>query len=307
MQIKQPSGGKMKKTTFIMIGISIILCLASTAWSKEMRTEQYEKKVVAFTEGVKKGDDFDCLAAKKELIEDLYRTTYAQDFTAKYDSIARYSRGLSFDIESVFSQSKTEDEFKAAKDRYEEWKDFCRLADRAPEDFSTGIIQQYTMDKKREGQLPFTIESVKWEQSDPSSPDIDAFKKELKKVDSYLIKAIKALKKKNEDKFAELFSEKLQLLRKAEPEKSRINSIFKRELEENWKDGMTTEPAPLFVRADLELSAKRFKNRKIIITYLRRFDGEKTKLSKVVFTKENKNYIILSWNYGGADMMNRRR
>jgi hypothetical protein len=298
----------MKKVTAIVMFFFMIAAMASTVWSQEMQPAAYEKKVAAFTQRVLDGQTVDFLEAKKELVEDLYRTAYIDDFYAKYDSIIRYSKSLGFEIERRLAATKSADEFKAVKDRYAQWNDLCTMADRAPEDFQKGVIQEYLLDKSRKGQPPFEISNSAWEPDEETSPDIEALKKELPKAEAALQSALGALKSRNEEDFANLFPEKLQLLRKAEPEYSEINKLFKTELENHWKDGMTSDVAPLFIRADLDEAARLYKNDKVVKTVVRRWQGQEARVSAVYMEKEDgKNYIIKNWEQGTFDMRNRRR
>lgn len=302
-------GDEMKKTIVVLVCVLFVLSAASTALAKEMSPEAFKKKAFAFTDRVLDGKEFDFIAAKKELIEDLYSTTYVQDFSNKYDWFVRSSRSLSFAIEGRLSACKSEKEFKAVKDRFAEWNDFCRMADRAPEDFQKGVMQEYMMDKKREGKPPFEIASVKWEpEQEEADPDIEAYKKELPKAEKTMKKILKALKNKNENEFANYFPEKLQLLRKAEPEKAEINRLFKTELEDSWKKGMSTDLAPMFIRGDLRDAGRAYKKNKSVKVVLRRWESkEEAKVSAVYMVKDGNKYVVKDWRQGSFDMMNRRR
>jgi hypothetical protein len=300
----------MKKSIVVLVCIVLVLSAASTVWAKHMEPEAFKNKAFVFTDRVLDGKQFDFLAAKKELIEDLYRTEYAEDFYNKYDWVVRSSRSLSFAIEGRLSACKSEEEFKAVKSRYAEWKDFCLMADRAPEDYQKGVIQEHLMDKGRDGKPPFKIASVKWEpaQEKDANPDIEAYKKELSEAEKVLKKVLAALKNKNENEFAQYFPEKLQLLRKAEPEKSEINRIFKSELSDNWKEGMSTDLAPMFIRGDLKDAGRDYKNGKFVKVVLRRWKSkEEAKVSAVFLVKDGNKYVIKKWKKGSFDMMNRKR
>ena len=296
----------MKKKIGLIIGLCLLIS-ASAACAEGMKFKAFEKKVIEFSDRVLDGQNYDFVAAKATLIEDLYRTNYMADFEAKYDLLVRYSRSLSFDIEKVLAGCKNEKQFTAAMDRYAEWKDFCVMADHAPEDMQKEMIQEYLMDKKREGKPPFEIKSAKWEPENETNEDLDTYKKELGKAEAVLKKALSALKNKNEDDFAKLFPEKMQLLRKAEPEYSEINQLYKAELQENWQAGMTTDIAPLFIRADLQDAANQYKKEKVVKTVMRRWQDGKAKVGAVYMEKENGKYIIKIWEKGSFDMKNRRR
>jgi hypothetical protein len=183
------------------------------------------------------------------------------------------------------------------------------MADRAVEDFQKGVIQEYMMDKKREEKLPFEVASVKWEAvQEDANPDIEAYKKELPKAEKTMKKILAALKDKNEKEFAKYFPEKLQLLRKAEPEKAEINRIFKSELADNWKEGMSTDLAPMFIRGDLKEAGRAYKKDKSVKVVLRRWKSkEEAKVSAVYMVKDGKKYVVKKWKKGSFDMMNRRR
>ena len=300
----------MKKTIVVLACIVLILSGALTLWAEPMKPEAFKNKAFAFTDRVLDMEQFDFPAAKKELIEDLYRTEYAEEFYNKYDWVARSSRSLSFAIEGRLSACKSAEEFKEVKNRYAEWKDFCLMADRAPVDYQKGVIQEYLMDKERDGKPPYTIASVQWEpaQEEDDDPDIEAYKKELPKAEKVLKKVLAALKNKNENEFAQYFPEKLQLLRKAEPEKSEINRIFKSELSDNWKEGMSTDLAPMFIRGDLKDAGRDYKKDKSVKVVLRRWKSkEEARVSAVYLVKDGNKYVIKKWQKGSFDMMNRKR
>lgn len=300
----------MKKALVVLTSIVLVLSGALTLWAEPMKPEAFKNKAFAFTDRVLDGKQFDFLAAKKELIEDLYRTEYSEDFYNKYDWVVRSSRSLSFAIEDRLSACKSEVEFKTVKSRYAEWNDFCSMADRAPEDYQKGVIQELFLNKKKDGKPLFKIASVKWEpvQEEDANPDIKAYKKELPKAEKVLKKVLAALKNKNENEFAKYFPEKLQLLRKAEPEKSEINRIFKSELSANWKDGMSTDLAPMFIRGDLKNAGRDYKNDKSVKVVLRRWKGKKeARVSAVYLVKNENKYVIKKWQKGSFDMMNRKR
>lgn len=299
----------MKKTFNVLVCILLVLSAVSAASAKQMNPEAFKKKAFTFTNRVLDGKQFDFVAAKKELIVDLYRTSYAQDFGNKYDWVVRSGRSLNFAIEGRLSACKSEEEFKAVKDRCAEWNDFCRMADRAVEDFQKGVMQEYMMDKKREGKLPYEIASVEWEAvKEETNSDIEAYKKVLPKAEKAMRKILAALKDKNENEFANYFPEKLQLLRKAEPEKAEINRIFKSELADNWKEGVSTDLAPMFIRGDLKEAGRAYKNDKSIKVVLRRWKSkEEAKVSAVYMVKDGNRYVVKKWKKGYFDMMNRRR
>lgn len=297
----------MKKASIIVCSLLIVLSVVTQAPCEGMPVKDFEKKVSGFSDRVIDGQQMDFLATKKELLGDLYGTAYYDDFIAKYDTIVRYSNSLGFDIEKRLAACKSADEFSAVKVRYAEWNDFCRLADRAPTDYSTGVIQQLTMDKKRETALPFEVNAAKWEPAKQESKTIESYEKDLAAAEKVVSKALSALKSKNENAFAELFPEKLQLLRKAEPETSEINDIFKRELDEYWREDMKTEIAPLFLRNDLEEAAKILADQKMTKTVIRRWDGDKATFAAIVLEKpDGKAYVISNWAKG-FDMQNRKR
>jgi hypothetical protein len=295
----------MKKT--IAIWVCMGLLLAAPAWCDGMKPKAFKKKIITFSERVIDGQSFDFVKAKGELIEDLYRTSYMQDLQSKYEELRWTSRGLLFGIEERCAASKDEADFKATKDRYAEWLDFCGMADRAPEDINKEIIQEYLMDKSRKGQPPFEITSAKWEPEEQSGDDIDAYKKELSKAEKAVKKILSALKSKDQEGFAAFFPEKLQYMRKGEPETSEINQLFKRESDEFWQDGMSSEIAPMYLRADLEEAANEYKNKNVIKTVVRRWNGKQAKLSALYLAKvDGKNYIIQDWPSGSFDMQYRR-
>ncbi len=186
----------MEKAIGVLTCLCVLLTTASSAWCQQMQPKAFENKLITFTERVLDGAPFDFVGAKKELVEDMYRTTYSNDFYAKYEAVVRHSRGLSFDIERRLAASKNAEQFKKVKDRYAEWNDFCLMADRAPEDMQKGVIQEYLMDKKREGTPPFEIVSAKWEPKKETSANIQAYTKELNKAEEVLKKALSALKSK---------------------------------------------------------------------------------------------------------------
>lgn len=299
----------MKKTVGILVCVLLFLSAASTVWAKQMKPEEFKKKAFTFTDRVLDGKQYDFVTAKKELIEDLYLTSYSQDFYDKYDWVVRSSRSLSFAIDSRLSACKSEEEFKEVMDRYAEWKDFCHMADRVPEDYQKGVIQEYLMDKKKEGKLPFEIASVKWEPVKKDMyPDIEAYKKELSKAEKIFKKILAALKNKNENEFSNYFPEKLQLLRKAEPKKAEINRIFNSELTTHWKDGMSTDLAPMFIRNDLKEAGRTYKKNKSVKVVLRRWKSDQEAYVSAVYMVKNGNkYVIDKWKKGSFDMMNRKR
>jgi hypothetical protein len=298
----------MRKALGFILFVSFVMSVAPPAWCQGMKTMDFEKGVVKFKDRVLDTQKYDFTAAKKKLIGDLYQTAYVQNFYTKYEAVVRTDKGLGWDIDPRLNACKDQREFNDIMNRYAQWNDLCRMTNRALEDLQKGVIKEYMMDKQRKGEPPFEITDVKWQPSEVSSEDIEAYKKELPRAESVLKRAVSALKGKDEDGFAKLFPEKLQLLRKAEPEKSEINKIFKSELAANWQDGMSTEIAPMFLRADLEMAARQFKKDKKIKTVVRRWNGKNAKLGAIIMEKDNdNNYVIKDWNEGSFDMQNRRR
>ena len=182
------------------------------------------------------------------------------------------------------------------------------MADHAPEDMQKGLIQEYLMDKQREGKPPYEITGAKWEPVDEQSPEIDSYTKELAKAEKIVKKAIDALEKKNEDGFAEQFSKKLQLLRMAEPEESELHALYTSELSNYWKDNQSTDIAPLFIRAELKEAATLYKTGGKIKVVIRRLENNQAKVAAVILEKaDGKDYYIEKWPDGTFDMQNRKR
>jgi DNA-binding ferritin-like protein (Dps family) len=297
----------MKKVVAVLFVVGILLVSVNPGVCEGLSVKEFEKKVNEFVDRVLDGQKTDFVETKKQLLSDIYMTTSPDNFFVKIESVGRISKGLSFDIEKRFAATKTAPEFQSAKDRYAEWNDFCYRVDQAPNDYYKGYIQELILDKERKTILPFEVGPAKWEAQNVSSKEIEVYQKELAAADKVVLKALAALKSNNEAEFAGCFPEKLQLLRRAEPEYSEINRIFKQELADHWNKGATMETAPVFVRNDLEDAARQYQENGTVKSVIRRIKGDQATFAAIVLEKQDgKNYVITQWARG-FDMMNRRR
>ncbi len=70
---------------------------------------------------------------------------------------------------------------------------------------------------------------------------------------------------------------------------------------------MSNDLAPIFLRADLAEAAQLYKNKKVIKTVVRRWQGKDAKFSAVLMGKADGKYIVKEWGSGTFDMQNRQR
>ena len=297
----------MKRIVSVLFAVGILFASVNPGVCEGLRLKEFEKKVNEFAERVLDGQKIDFVEEKKQLLSEKYMTTSPDNFFTKIESVGRISKGLSFDIEKRFAASKSAPEFQNAKDRYAEWNDFCYRVDQAPNDYYKGYIQELILDKERKTILPYEVTLAKWESQNLSSKEIVAYQKELAAADKVVLRALAALKNNNEAEFAGCFPEKLQLLRRAEPEYSQINRIFKQELTDHWSKDATMETAPFFVRNDLEDAARQYQEKGTVKSVIRLMKGDQATFAAIILEKQDgKDYVITQWARG-FDMMNRRR
>ena len=295
----------MKKAIVLLCALAFVLATASPAVCELMHPREFEKRINAFTEQVTSGKDHDYIETKRALLTDLYQTDYSDDFEKKFNAVARYNRATGFDVEKRLAAAKSAKEFEQVKKAYAEWDDFCVMVDRAYEDYAKGFIQELLLDKERDRVIPFEVRSAGWKMNNPSSTQIDAYLKALAQAEKVVAKGISALEADSEDRFAVIFDERRQLLRRAEPERSEIQRIFNRERNEYWKENMSTALAPQFLRADLEEAAKLYNDKGIVKVVVRRWKGDNASFAEIMMAKEGNNYVIDSWAKK-FDMQNRR-